>query len=347
MTKINATKEESLRIRVYKFFNENKSLGKMFTVRHFMAEQVPRSTIYNILKRSEYFSTERKQGSGPIAKKITKVQLNKLKKAFDHKDNISQSQAAKKFDITQQYVSNLLEKLQITPRKKMKIPERTEVQKKVARAKCGNLYLKNPNISWILDDESYFTLSHGKINGNDIFYTSNVSSTPTSIKYTPVKKFEQKLLVWLVISERGISAPIIRKSGLAVNQTVYLEFLKSGVIPFINQHHSDGNYKFWPDLASSHYANTVVSYLNDQNIKFVQKHENPANVPEVRPIEDFWSILKGKVYQNGWRARNLDELRNKIRLCTRKMDQNLVQYLLASTAKRLDNIRRNGLIEKK
>jgi transposase len=347
MTKINTSKEEALRIRVYAFFNKNKKLGKMFTVRHFMAENVPRSTIYDILKRSEYFPPERKQGSGQTPQKMTKVQLNKLKKAFDHKDNISQRQAAKKFDISQQMVSNLLKKLQITPRKKMKIPDRTEEQKKVARAKCRNLYLKNPNISWILDDESYFTLSHGKINGNDTFYSSNVAATSPSIKYTPVKKFEQKLLVWLVISERGISAPIIRKSGLAVNQKVYLDFIKRGVIPFIKKHHSDGNYKFWPDLASSHYANSVVSYLNDQNIKFVPKHENPANVPEVRPIEDFWSILKGKVYENGWRAENLDLLRNKIRLCIRNMDQNLVQDLLASTSKRLDKIRRNGLIEKR
>ena len=46
-------------------------------------------------------------------------------------------------------------------RKKMDIPARTEQQKKVKRAygKCGNLHLKNPNISWILDDEAYFTLS--------------------------------------------------------------------------------------------------------------------------------------------------------------------------------------------
>ena len=156
-------------------------------------------------------------------------------------------------------VSKLLKKLQITPRKKMKIPDRTEEQKKVARVKCRNLYLKNPNISWILDDESYFTLRHGKINGNDIFYTNNISATPASTKYTPVKNFEQKLLILYVISERGISAPIIRKSGLAVNKTVYLDFIKRGVIPFIKKHHSDGYYKFWSDLASSHYANSVVN----------------------------------------------------------------------------------------
>ena len=107
MTKINSSKEEALRIRVYAFFNENRSLGKIFTVRHFMAEKIPRSTVYRILKRSEYFSPERKQGSGQTPKKMNKVQLNKLKKAYDDKDNISQRQAAKKFDISQQTVSKL------------------------------------------------------------------------------------------------------------------------------------------------------------------------------------------------------------------------------------------------
>ncbi|RMZ95641.1 hypothetical protein BpHYR1_002889 [Brachionus plicatilis] len=52
--------------------------------------------------------------------------------------------------------------------------------------------------------------------------------------------------------------------------TEMIYFTQRGVIPFIKKHHSDGNYKFWPDLASSHYANTVVNYLIDQNIKFVQ-----------------------------------------------------------------------------
>ncbi|RNA06641.1 hypothetical protein BpHYR1_037486 [Brachionus plicatilis] len=81
MTKINSSKEEALRIRVYAFFNENRSLGKIFTVRHFIAEKNPRNTVYRILKRSEYL-----KGSKDLVKH----------------HNISQRQAAKKFDISQQ-----------------------------------------------------------------------------------------------------------------------------------------------------------------------------------------------------------------------------------------------------
>lgn len=64
MTEKFVSKEETLRNRVYEFFEENKSLGKMFTVRHFMAENVPKSTVYSILKRSEHFKPTRKEGSG-------------------------------------------------------------------------------------------------------------------------------------------------------------------------------------------------------------------------------------------------------------------------------------------
>ena len=93
-------------------------------------------------------------------------------------------------------------------------------------------------------------------------------------------------------------------------------------------------------------ADKVVDYYRAQNINFVEKSENPANLPEARPIEDFWTILKGEVYKGGWKANDFDVLKKKIRLCLRKMDQNLVQDLIADTSARLNKIRNDGFIEK-
>ena len=64
---------------------------------------------------------------------------------------------------------------------------RTEVQKATIRTKCGRLY----NLDWVMDDESYFTLKHSTINGNNNFYSSNVSETPASDKFDPRSKFEE------------------------------------------------------------------------------------------------------------------------------------------------------------
>ena len=134
-------------------------------------------------------------------------------------------------------------------------------------------------------------------------------------------------------------------SGLAINKEVYLrECIIKHLIPFIKHYHSDCNYVFWPDLATSHYTLNVQDELRRQNVNFVEKKDNPANVPEAWPIEDFWAYLKGLVYEQGWRADNTDQLKRRIQSCLKKVDRNVVQRLAQSTRSRLDTIRRNGVI---
>ena len=73
---------------------------------------------------------------------------------------------------------------------------------------------------------------------------------------------------------------------MAINADRYIKHcLNDRLIPFINKHHHATRYVFWPDPASSHYAKKTVEFLNQQNIEFIPKNENPANVPECRPIE--------------------------------------------------------------
>ena len=114
-------------------------------------------------------------------------------------------------------------------------------------------------------------------------------------------------------------------------------------MPFIKKYHSDGKYVFWPDLTSSHYANTVLKFLNDNNVKFVQKADNPANVPKVRPIEEFWAHLKKKVYEGDWQAKNLDQLKDRIKKTLKNIDKDAVQNAYSSVRQRLDNVRRHGI----
>jgi hypothetical protein len=83
---------------VYKFFEENKNLGKSFTLKHFTSEKVPRRTVYAILSRLEDFPAKRKPGSGATIQKMTQWQVNRLKKDINHKAGISQRQAARKFN---------------------------------------------------------------------------------------------------------------------------------------------------------------------------------------------------------------------------------------------------------
>ena len=210
----------------------------------------------------------------------------------------------------------------------------TELQQKLARPKCRKLLATFGKNDFIIDDESYFTLSHTTLSGNDRFY---LSKTPNSIKNKYIAKHEQKILVYLAISPLGISRPIFSKSGLAINQISYKEnCLKPSLVPFIRKYYARRKYVFWPDLASSHYAHSVQDFLTNAKIPFVPKLLNPANVPKARPIEDFWAHLKQQVYMGGWCANSVEQLKEKI-------DLKFVQQLAMGTRKRLNHISRYAL----
>ena len=153
-------------------------------------------------------------------------------------------------------------------------------------------------------------------------------------------KFEKNLLVWVAISPRGMSQSFIAPSGLSVNQDVYLnECVKKRLIPYIEKYHSDNNYVFWPDLASSQYANSVLTWLREKNVTFVEKEDNPPCVPELRPIENFWSILKGQVYSKGWEAKTVDELKRRIKYCLKKVDLKLIHKMVSDVPDKLNCVR--------
>ena len=154
------------------------------------------------------------------------------------------------------------------------------------------------------------------------------------------------MLVSLIISPKGVSKPLMMKSGLAVNKKKYLKALRTRLLPFINAHHKNGDYLFWPDLASSHYANDVVDFLDRENINYVPKVKNPPNVPEARPIEDFWGTLKRLVYEHNWQTTRISQLRRRIENCLKKMDPNVAKRYARETSVRLGRIAFKNVIEK-
>ncbi len=142
---------------------------------------------------------------------------------------------------------------------------------------------------------------------------------------------KKKLLVWASISSKGISRIYFVPSGLAANQHIYKEeCLQRHSIPLINKYHKEDEFIFWPDLASSHYAETVCDFMIESKINFVENYENPANLQECRPIEQFWAILKKKVYNGNWKAKNVDQLKERILYMATQVDRSLLADLFKS-----------------
>jgi len=187
------------------------------------------------------------------------------------------------------------------------------------------------------------TFSVDDMPGNSGFYSTNKEGTPPDVKYKFKQKFAPKILVWLALSSKGISAPYIGPTkGPAINGDLYVQKCLPKLLAFINKHHQDDKYIFWPDLATSHYAKTTTEWLTTHNVPFVSKCINPPNVPKARPIEDFWSILADKVYNGGWAATNEKELMNRIKRQLKKIDLKVVQTMLKGVRGKLRKIEEQG-----
>ena len=195
----------------------------------------------------------------------------------------------------------------------------------------------------VMDDEKYFCLSDQLVSTNRGYYTSEKEKTPPEIKFKRTQKYEQNVLVWIAVSTNGISTPFFAKQQPTINETTYLnECIIKRLMPFINNHHSKDNVLFWPDLASSHYSNSVTRYFDQNGIQFVSKNFNPQNCPQSRPIETLWSILKNMVYDQGWEAQNIDQLKQRIIKKMKEIDMNVVQAMFSGIRKQLRKIADHG-----
>ncbi|KAL4482948.1 hypothetical protein ABPG74_018974 [Tetrahymena malaccensis] len=275
------------------------------------------TTSFRVIKRHEDEITVKIiSGSGKIAQIMTPQNIKKLTKMFNFHKKISQQQASRKFYFHSRLIYKTLQKYtDIKYHKKAKIPKHTKAQKIEVKRKCGIFFQKYKKSQWIVDDTSYFTLSHGNINGNNSF-------TQT---------------MFLKLLKNGISSPYFQESVLTVNQEIYLnQCIKKQLLSVIKKYHKDRDYIFLLNLASPYYARSVTNFLNEKQIQYFQKEDNQANVPECRIIEDFWSNLKGQIYQNNLAAQSLEKLQMRIKLSLKRIDKNLIKNIISSISNRLN-----------
>lgn len=308
-------------------------------------ENISRATIFRVLKDCrEGKKQENKKKSGRPSL-LSATATKRLVESVNNKVGVSQRQLARKFEVSQPTVHRILKKRGVQKRKRKHAPKYTEKQlqniPKCCRALRTKHFSKEKFI--VIDDEKYFTLANHTMSGNDIFYTDNIQTAPESVKFAAKAKFEHKVLVWIAISLKGISQPYIHTSrAQAVNSDVYINKCLTKLKDFIEKYHNQDEIIFWPDLASCHYAKKTLDWLNEKNIKFVPQKDNPPNVPQARPIENFWAVLTRLVYNKGWEAKNLPQLIGRIKRKLKEVDQSVIQRMMNNIGKVLRKIEDEG-----
>ena len=66
----------------------------------------------------------------------------------------------------------------------------------------------------------------------------------------------------------------------------------------------------------------------NENVKFVPKEINLPNVPQARPIENFWVCLAQKVYEGGWETKTEQQEIRRIECKMKEFDKTFVESLL-------------------
>jgi hypothetical protein len=94
-----------------------------------------------------------------------------------------------------------------------------------------------------MDDESYFTEK-----GNNVIMSLKITQQQRmSSLFAPAK-----ILLWLTVSEYGVSEPVYFKSSLAVNKELYKSKWLPVIYRFIQKHHKEEKIVFWLDSVSAH-----------------------------------------------------------------------------------------------
>lgn len=341
-------KEEMIRQRIGNFMELNPILEMKDVVKHFELEGIIGRTVRNIYHRFKNGqSAQRKEGSGQY-QSVPNAKQKKIVKDVVNKIGLSYRLVGRKFNVDHKTVKKILDINGIKRTNRKKIPKSTEKQMKTQKMRLNRVrktFLAPKNgLDVIEDDEAYFTIDGSDYKKNDFYYAHPSISSPKNVATKPIPKFAEKVMVWIAMSPKGFSQSVITKSRNAVTKETYIKDCLPKVKNLIEKHYSDGNYIFWPDLASSHYAKLTLEVMNRLNIKFIPKDSNPPNVPQLRAIERFWAILKERMYANGWATEDIQELIKRIKWCIKRMPKNISQNLLRDTKTKVRKAADKGVL---
>jgi DNA-binding transcriptional regulator YhcF (GntR family)/transposase len=294
------------RQQIITFFLGHDSDRKV-TRNHFKQHGLNMRTIDRALEQyRKTGSVEYKQSSGRIPVVGTAKNAAKLKRRLIKNPSLSGRTAGRGLQISEHSVRKLKKQLGVVTRTKQSAPLYKKSQAERAKRGCKKLYKQLVHSGGekfvIMDDETYVPCDSSQIPGKEFWNDIPGVEIPADFKIKRKDKFPAKFLVWQAISQDGlISDAYVTKCTL--NGHRYLnDIIKGPLLKFLRSQKDKGTILFWPDLASSHYHQDVISFLKREKIQFVPKIDNPPNLPQCRPIEKFWALCKMEYHR---RRKNL------------------------------------------
>lgn len=293
--------------QVIKFYNENRDKGKSYTVKHFANLGESTSCIYHYIREAYQGTTSNSSKRSPLG------------------DITNTGRVTKKAHVPAKSI--LIEDFDSSD-----LSKRSDRLLATCRQRCGMIYEKFLKHDWILDNKCVFTYRCNQGSKFRTYYTFEGDTRPPPVIYE--EDLLPRLFVWIAFSNQGISEPFIMATDSKFDTRLYYEkCLRARLLPFIKENHDLNQSVLWTDAGSVTSNKRVFDCLESENIKFVNKDENPGN--RVRCCSYFWTLLKNAVYEDNWVANDDEELENRIRECLEKLNMNSIIRIANDTENRI------------
>ena len=335
--------------RIAKFYVLN-GRDQTKTCKHFMEEGICRNTIKRAITRLKLFGNAKTKSprGRPVSLKNQKS-IVKINNAIKRNPNVSVRKCSAKLKLPKSsYHWLLTNKLGFKAYKKQTVPKYVCNQKTRAKQGCRKIYEKlcgnGSETVLIIDDETYVIQDSSQSPTQKYYYAKTKGDVSHELRFKGKQKCPTKYLVWQAIDSNGnTSDPFISEGTM--NSEIYLnECLKKKLLPFIKKYHANRKILFWSDLSTSHYANIVLEWLNNEKIEYVEKKDNPPNVPQARPIEHFWALCKQEYAQRKNGAKNLRSFAMIWKKIALKLSNDHGKTIMASVKQKLRSIGRDGVL---
>ena len=237
-------------------------------------------------------------------------------------------------EVSVRTVSRRVHELGYTSHRPVKKPILT-CKQKARRVAYARKYLQWDNADWLdvlWSDEATFTVTEGR--GGHVYRKRG--SDPLDPRYLcGTVKHPSSLMVWGCFSGRGLGKLIVLPANIKVNQDIYYELL--------NEHLEEcfeltGASVFQQDGAPCHTAKSVITWLKDCEIKFIE--DWPGNSPDLNPIENLWQVVKHGL--QGKDVSTLPKLEKEIRACWDAIPTKKLHDLAMSMPRRLKDVKKRS-----
>lgn len=298
---------------------------------------IPKSTVYDVINRfKETLSTNRRKGGGRKKGFVDKKLVNKVLRSLRDHPEYSDNHRASKYKTSRRTIARIRHAHSFKSYRAKKFPNRTDKQEKSVKLRARRLYddiLTKFSGCVLMDDETYVKLDFSQLPGQKFFAAIHKRNVKPQHKYIFVDKFAKKLMIWQAICQCGLKSSVFIANSTMTKEIYITECLEKRLLPLIKSHSTP--VKFWPDLASIHYARATVDWMNHNGIDFVPVSHNPPNCPQFRPIERYWAIVKGILRRTMSRALNATSLKIKWVNAAKKVSKATVQALMGGINRRV------------